>query len=54
MIDWKRLFGVSLVMLAAVWPLAGCDRDVAEVETPTGEEIEVEEEFGGGLEVEAE
>lgn len=52
MFDWKKRFGVSLVLLAATWPMVGCDRDVMEAETPTGEEIEVEEEFGGGMEVE--
>ena len=49
-----RLFGtIGLLAALSVW--AGCDREIMEAETPTGQEIEVEEEFGtGDLEAEVE
>lgn len=52
MTNWIRRFGIPLTVLCATCPLVGCEREVMEAETPSGE-IEVEENLGGGLEVEA-
>ena len=51
MTSWMRRLGIPLILLCAMCPLVGCERDVMEAETPTGE-VEVEEELGGGLEAE--
>jgi len=48
-----RRLGILLTVLCAFCPLVGCERDVAEVETPSGE-IEIEENLDGGLEAEVE
>ncbi len=52
MTNWIRRVGIPLIVLCAIYPLVGCERDVMEVETPSGE-VEVEENLGGGLEVES-
>lgn len=52
MTNWMRCFGIPLIVFCATCPLVGCERDVMEAETPRGE-LEVEENMGGGLEVEA-
>lgn len=49
---WTRRFGVLAIVLGAFFPLVGCDREVMEVDTPTGE-VEVEEELDGDLEIES-
>ncbi len=47
-----RLFTLTW-LLTVPFVVLGCDRDVAELETPTGEEIEVERDLAtGNLEVE--
>lgn len=47
-----RLF-MLICLLAAPFVVIGCDRDVAEIETPAGEEYEVERDMTtGNLEVE--
>lgn len=48
-----RRLGTVLILLCALCPFVGCERDVAEVEAPSGE-LEVEENLGGGLETEIE
>ena len=53
MIDRMQRLAPFAILLFAICPLVGCERDVAEVQTPTGE-VEVEENLDGGLEVEAE
>ena len=52
MTHWMRRFGVPLIVLCATCPLIGCEREVMDVETPSGE-VEVEEDLGGGLDIEA-
>jgi hypothetical protein len=48
-----RRFGFVFAMTLMICPLVGCEEDIAEVETPSGE-VEIEEEMGGGLEAEVE
>ncbi len=52
MTNWMRRFGMCVIVLCATCPLVGCEREVMEVETPSGE-VEVEENLGGGMEVDA-
>lgn len=51
MLSLTRKFGMLLMLLFVVCPLTGCDEEVMEVETPSGE-IEVEETPSGQLETE--
>jgi hypothetical protein len=48
-----RRLGILLTLLFSLCPLVGCEDEVMEAETPSGE-VEVEEEVGGGLEAEVE
>lgn len=53
MISWTRRFGISVIVLGTSWPLVGCDREIMEAETPSGQEIEVEQDpLDGDIEVE--
>ena len=50
----KRI-AMLLALFTASFATIGCDRDVAEVETPSGQEVEVERDLGtGALETEVE
>lgn len=51
MLELTRKFAFLMTLLFVVCPLAGCDEEVMEVETPSGE-IEVEETPSGALETE--
>jgi hypothetical protein len=43
-----RKLATLAMLFTATFMLVGCDRDVMEVETPSGEEIEVEQDLGTG------
>lgn len=52
MTSWMRRLGISVIVLGTTWPLVGCDREIMEAETPSGE-IEVEQDpLDGDIEVE--
>lgn len=46
-----RTFAMTLMFAVGPLAMVGCDDDVAEIETPSGE-VEVEETPSGGVEIE--